>query len=69
MKYIKETKMWKWDSFRNFHKTKDNKLNTTIIQNGKIHNKEATKLWAQSAFTCLKLITETLEQGVKYVQS
>ena len=24
---------------------------------------------AQSAITCSKLITETLEQGVKYVQS
>ena len=69
MKYIKETKMWKLDSFRNFDKTEDTKLNTTIIQNGKIHNKEATKLWAQSAFSWLKLTIETLEQSVKRVQS
>ena len=27
------------------------------------------KIFAQPAFTCLKLTTETLEQGVKYVQS
>ena len=27
------------------------------------------KKFTQSAFTCTKLTTETLEQGVKYIQS
>ena len=41
MKYFEKI-MWKWDWIRNFNKTKSTKLNTTIIQNGKIHYKEAS---------------------------
>ena len=41
-------------------------LQTFPLQN---ENRIVSKEWSQPAFTCSKLTTETLEQGVKYVQS
>ena len=35
----------------------------------KNHKKNPREIITQPAFTCLKLTTETLEQGMKYVQS
>ena len=48
-------------------------LSTTATFNFKIINKIKLKFYhvvtSQPAFTCSKLTIETLEQGVKYVQS
>ena len=40
-----------------------------VFRSGNFTENHETNLISQSAFTCSKLTIETLEQGVKYVQS